>query len=209
MKKATILLVNRFFLVLFTTGLCLGMTGWVVNQYVQKLAEVYHLPKISLFSWNQPATATVDKGNQMEVKSAGQNQKAVASSEPGSVNAYPNSISVKNDTSAFAGMEQPKVWIAEKPVLANAAGGNKPAMLLTDEQVRAQQNRIQPEDKLKILAILTERLPQSEIETIFSLLKGGVTPSEAETINSVLKKYLTEEQFNTMKEMIAKYQQNG
>lgn len=97
------------------------------------------------------------------------------------------------------------VWSGQTQTDSQKAGSAGDQILITGEQFIQVRDQMSNDDKMKIFALLFQKLPQQEIQNLSVLMEDGITGEELEQIDGIVSQYLSEEEYEEIKQLLSKY----
>jgi len=202
--------------------ICSFATLTTIQWYVGELLKQFHLaeqvnavkPSDLLGRWSQGIAGIVlgkadsKKDQENENPAATQSGETNRQSEP-AVHDDNNSSSGK-DASASEHDDAVAVWNqtsgagADGLKTEDAFEQNK-KVVISSEDVAKKKDAISNEDKMKLFALLANRLPQSEMQHISKIAEDGITASEIKELERIVSTYLKPEEYAQLMEILHKY----
>lgn len=88
---------------------------------------------------------------------------------------------------------------------ASSAAEQKRKVMMTAEDLQTLKEKMTSEDKMKVFALLSSRLPQNEIQTISQLVENGITEEKLGQIQTIMEKYLKPNEYQQLLDILSKY----
>lgn len=201
-------------------GVSIFTTWQVVNLYVKKLLEPFQLEQQGLqpdfpeflahwYSALLPETAK-DRGHDAQPIKPG------PTSEESQLNHETAQEAGQEEDMSNEGSRTPAESVGEEhgeeeavPVWSNQGGRLNQAgsgqVMITEEQFNETRDKISNADKMKILNLVFQKIPQKEMQDISTMMEDGLTAEELAQIEKVIEKYLNEEEMEELLAIMQKY----
>jgi len=82
------------------------------------------------------------------------------------------------------------------PVMGRASADEE--VLLSADDLNERKERLTDEERMEIYSLLISKIPANDIQTISTLMEGGITSEEMEEASTILRRHLTEEEYEQL-----------
>lgn len=201
MSNITLWITKKIVFILFVALLSIGTTGWVVSSYMQ-----YTLKELNITA---PSTLDIIQKSILPFSESKLTSSPAFAQEAPTLTTL-GQIEEEAPPPLDTGQEKINerevyLWKEGEVIVAQKSTDN----IMSKEAIEKQNQLITAKDRMDIFSILLSKVPEDEMERMFSLLSDGLSAEEANEINNKLREYLDEKEYEFISSIIKKYEDIG